>query len=103
MPADGLARDVERCDRWQQVQSRQYPRQELHAQQGGAAAGTIGGERGALSCATRHGRPAGTVRGSSGENGAFEGETGQAGKRDATPGGDGEAGAGVTGSANLAD
>src|ERR1700761_821692 len=37
-----------------------------------------------------------------GEDGAFEGEAGQAGKRDATPGGDGEADAGVTRSADLA-
>ena len=49
----------------------------------------------ALSCAARYGRPARAIRRASGEDGAFEGEAGQGGKRDATPGGDGEADAGV--------
>ena len=38
--------------------------------------------------AARHGRPAGAIRGAGGKNGAFEGEADQAGKRDATAGGD---------------
>src|SRR5712692_5972873 len=96
MPPDGSAHASERRDRWQQVQGRQYPRQELYARQGGAAARTIGEERGALSCATRHRRPARAIGRTGGEDSAFEGEVGQAGKRDAATGGDGEADAGVT-------
>src|SRR6476620_179639 len=51
--------------------------------EGGATPRPIGEERGALSCAARHGRPAGAVGRAGGENGAFEREAGQAGKRDA--------------------
>ena len=90
----GLLTHAERCDRWQQVQGRQYPRQELHAWEGGAAARPIGEERGALSCATRHRRPAGAIGRASGKDGPSEGEADQAGKRDAAPSGDGEADAG---------
>src|SRR6266545_1970504 len=44
-----------------------------------------------------------TVRGAGSEDGPSEGETGQAGKRDAASGGDGEADAGITRSADLTD
>ena len=57
---------------------------------------------GALSRTTRHGRLAGAVRRAGSEDGPSEGETGQAGKRDAASGGDGEADAGITRSADLA-
>src|SRR5262252_3885030 len=59
-------------------------------------------ERGALSRATRHSRLAGAIRRAGSEDGPSEGETGQAGKRDAASGGDGEADAGITRSADLA-
>jgi len=75
---------------------------ELHARESGTAPRTVGEERGALSRATRHGRLAGAVRRAGSEDGASEGETGQAGKRDAASGGDGEADAGITRSAGLA-
>ena len=52
VPPDGSAHEGERCDRRQQVQGRQYPRQELHAREGGATPRAIGEERGALSCAS---------------------------------------------------
>src|ERR1700747_527241 len=102
MPPDGSAHASERRDRWQQVQGRQYPGQELHEWKGGATPRTIGEERGALSRATRHRRPAGAIGRAGSEDGASEGEADQAGKRDAATGGDGEADAGVTRSADLA-
>src|SRR3954451_210591 len=48
------ARDCKRRHRWQQVQSREQPGQELHTGEGGAAARSAGGERRALSEPTRH-------------------------------------------------
>src|SRR6516162_4381745 len=57
VPADGSARDCERRDRRQQVQGSEQLRQELHAWQGGAAAGAARRERGPLSEPARHGRP----------------------------------------------
>jgi transposase len=45
----GSAGDGERRHRWQQVQSREQPGQELHAREGGTAACSAGGERRALS------------------------------------------------------
>ena len=51
----------QRGDRRQQVQGGEQPRQELHPRQDGAAHGADRGERGALSAATRHCRPAGAV------------------------------------------
>src|SRR5215831_3272009 len=68
----------------------------------GATPRPIGKERSSLSCATRHGRLAGAVRRAGSEDGPSEGETGRAGKRDAASGGDGEADAGITRSADLA-
>jgi transposase len=62
----------------------------------------FGGERRALSCAARYGRPARAVRRAGSEDRPFEGETDQVGKPDAAIGGDGEADAGITRSANLA-
>ena len=79
------------------------PRQELHAWEGGATPRTIGGERRALSCAARHRRPARAVGRARSEDSTFEGEAGQAGKRDAAIGGHGEADAGITRSADLAN
>jgi hypothetical protein len=96
------AHDHQRRDRWQQVQGRQYPRQELHEWKGGATPCTIGEERGALSCAARHCGPTRAIGRPSGEDRAFEGEAGQAGKRDAAASNDGEADASVTRSADLA-
>ncbi len=49
-----------------------------------------------------HRRPAGAIGRAGSEDGASEGEADQAGKRDAATGGDGEADAGVTRSADLA-
>ena len=80
----------------------QYPRQKLHAREDGATPRTIGEECSALSCAARHGRLAGAIGRASTEDGGFEGEAGQAGRRDAAASGDGEADAGVTRSADLA-
>jgi transposase len=51
----GLLTQTSVCDRWQQVQGSQYPRQELHEREGGATPHPIGEERGALSCAARYG------------------------------------------------
>ena len=45
-----------RCHRWEQVQGREQPGQELHTGEGGAAAGSAGGERSAVSAATRQRR-----------------------------------------------
>ena len=89
------AHECERCDRWQQVQGRQYPRQELHEREGGATPGAIGEERGTLPCAARHCRPAGAISRTGNENGPLKGEADQAGERDAAAGDDGEAGVGV--------
>src|ERR1700690_2494820 len=44
---DGSADDGECCDRRQQVQGGQYPRQELHKREGGTAPRPIGEERSA--------------------------------------------------------
>src|SRR5215472_17194596 len=57
LPSDGPAGRSERGDRRQQVQGGQQSRQELHAWQGGAAAGAARRECGALSKSARHGRP----------------------------------------------
>ena len=103
VPPDGSVDDGKCCDRREQVQGGQHPRQELHAGQGGTAARPIGEERSALPCTARHCRPAGAIGRAGGEDGAFEGEVGQAGQRDAAAGGDGEANAGVTRSADIAD
>ena len=46
---DGPAGDSERRHRWQQVQGREQPGQELYVREGGAAACSVGGERRALS------------------------------------------------------
>ena len=67
--ADGPSHDDERGHRRQQVQGREQPRQELHAREGGAAAGAAGGERRALPEPARHGRPAGADGGARGEDG----------------------------------
>ena len=74
----GLADDGERGHRRQQVQGGEQSRQELHARQGGAAAGAAGGERGSLSEPARHGRPAGAVGGARRQDGTAEGEAWQA-------------------------
>ena len=64
---------------------------------------TIGEERDALSCAARHCRPARAIGRAGSQDGPSEGEAGQARKRDAAAGGDGEVDAGVARSAGLAD
>ena len=74
----GLLTTASVRDRRQQVQGGQYPRQELHARQGGAAPRRIGEKCSAVSCAARHCRPAGAIGRAGDEDGAFEGEAGKA-------------------------
>jgi transposase len=74
--ADGPAQRGERGHRRQQVQSGQHPRQELHAREGRAAAHAARGKRCPLSGPARHGRSAGALGSSSGEDTASEGEAG---------------------------
>jgi transposase len=55
VPRAGASHDGERRHRRQQVQGGEQPRQELHARQGGAAAGAARGERGAVLEPARYG------------------------------------------------
>src|SRR5215510_10208659 len=95
--------ESKRCDRWQQVQSREQPRQEFHEREDRAAAQAIGRERSAVSEPARHCRSTGSVGDADVEEGADQGETGKTEIGDGQAGGDREAGAGFTGSANIAD
>src|ERR1700720_860331 len=78
LPRDGSSRDGERCHRWQQVQSREQPGQELHTGKGGTAACSAGGERRALSEPTGYGRSTGAKRGTGREGDEVDRETDEA-------------------------
>src|SRR5262245_975194 len=78
VPADGPAFEGERCDRWQQVQSREQPRQEFHEREDRATTQAIGRKRIAVSEPARHGRSTGSVGDADVEEGADQGETGEA-------------------------
>jgi transposase len=68
----GLLTYGERGHRRQQVQSRQQSRPELHAGEGGAAAGAVGGERRSVFEPARYGRPAGADGSPCGEDGTAQ-------------------------------
>jgi hypothetical protein len=83
--------------------SREQPGQEFHERENRAAAQAIGRECIAVSESARHGRSTGSVGDADVEEGADQVETGKTEIGNLQAGGDREAGASFTGSADLID
>src|SRR5262245_35678059 len=98
--ARASSRCAARWDCWRRpasrsIQSREQPRQELHAGESRASAEAVGGERGTLSGTTRHRRPAGSVGSRYSEEDALQRETREVAIRNGEAGGYRDAGSGL--------